>query len=66
MGKITEVLAKRGEITTYLALSALVQKNVESLEQQHVFDTALQYLISRKQVLKLKDKDDFTVYKLAA
>jgi len=65
-GKILSELSKRQEITTYLALSALVLKEVRSIEEQHNLDIALQYLLSKKQIVQQKDHDGFTIYKLAA
>lgn len=63
--KIIEVLSKKRVITTDLALSALVLKNVRSIEEQQNLDIALSYLLSRKEILREKDSDGFTVFKLA-
>ena len=65
-GKVVEILSKKCQITTYLALSANVLKNVRSIDEQHNLDIALINLISHKQITKEKDQDGFTVYKLAA
>ena len=65
-GKIVEILSKRCVITTNLALSALVLRNVRSIEEQHNYDIALSYLLSRKTVKQEKDSDGFTVFKLVA
>ncbi len=65
-GKIFEVLSKRCVITTNLAISAHVLRNVRSTEEQHNLDIALAHLLSRKTVKQEKDSDGFTVYKLVA
>jgi DNA-dependent RNA polymerase auxiliary subunit epsilon len=65
-GKIVEVLSKKHLITTDLALSALVLKNVRSINEQHNYDIALSYLLSRKTVKQEKDSDGFTVFRLVA
>ena len=64
--RIIRELSKRQVITTYLALSACVLRNVRSIEEQHNLDIALINLIFHKQVIKGKDKDGFTVFKLVA
>ena len=63
--KIVEVLSKRCQITTYLALSSCVLRNVRTIEEQHNLDIALVNLLSRKEVKKEKDECGFTVFKLA-
>jgi DNA-dependent RNA polymerase auxiliary subunit epsilon len=63
--KIIETLSKKRVITTYLALSACVLKNVRSIEEQHNLDIALVHLLSRKEITQEKDSDGFTVFKLA-
>lgn len=65
-GKIVEVLSKKRVITTYLALSACVLRNVRNLQEQHNLDIAVAHLLSKRQIIKEKDSDGFTVYKLAA
>ncbi len=65
-GKVVEVLSKKRVITTYLALSALVLKNVRSIDEQHNLDIALAHLLSKKEILQEKDEDGFTVYKITA
>ncbi len=65
-GKIIEILSKRCPITTYLALSSCVLQNVRSIEEQHNLDIAVAHLLSRRQITQEKDKDGFTVYRLAA
>ena len=65
-GRIIRELSVRQIITTYLALSACVLRNVRSIEEQHNLDIALQHLLSDRQITKEKDVDGFTVYKLAA
>ena len=64
-GKIVEILIKRKEITTYLAMSACVLRNVRSIEEQHNLDIALAHLLSNRQITKEKDQDGFTVFRLA-
>lgn len=56
----------KGSITTELAMSAIVLRNVQSLDEQHNLDIALENLISHKQIIREKDKDGFTTYKLVA
>jgi len=63
--KIIEVL-KKGHITTELALSAAVLRNVRSILEQHNLDSAIDNLIAQKRIIKEKDKDGFTDYRLAA
>ena len=65
-GKIISELSKRQIITTYLALSANVLRNVRTLDEQHNLDIALINLLSRRQIAKDKDKDGFTIFKLVA
>jgi len=64
-GKIIRELSKR-QITTYLALSACVLRNVRSIDEQHNLDIALTNLFSKQEITKEKDHDGFIVYKLAA
>lgn len=64
-GKIVEVLSKT-DIATYLAVSALVLKNIRSIEEQHNLDIALALLLSKREIKQEKDPDGFTVFKLAA
>jgi len=56
----------RGPITTELAMSAVILRNVETLDEQHNLDIALANLISQKQIIREKDSDGFTVYKIAS
>ncbi len=56
----------RGPITTELAMSAIVLRNVETLDEQHNLDIAIENLIVQKQIVRDKDKDGFTVYKMVA
>ena len=65
-GKILEMLSKSSSIHTYLALSAVVLENVRSIDEQHNLDIAVAQLISKKQVVREKDRDGFTIYRLAA
>jgi hypothetical protein len=65
MAKVIDVLSKR-TITTELALSAVVLRNVQSIDEQHHLDIAIANLISQKQIIQEKDHDGFTIFKLAA
>ena len=65
-GKIIEILSKRCQITTYLALSSCVLENVRSIEEQHNLDIAVAHLLSRRQIIQEKDPNGFTTYQLAA
>ncbi len=65
-GRIIRELSVRQIITTYIALSACVLRDVRSIDEQHNLDIALQHLLSDRQITKEKDEDGFTVYKLAA
>jgi hypothetical protein len=62
--KIVKLLAKKKQITTYLAMSACVLENVESIEEQRNLDRALANLIVRGVLRRGKDKDGFTLYRL--
>jgi hypothetical protein len=62
--KIVKVLTKKRQITTYLAMSACVLENVESIEEQRNLDRALANLIIQGLIKRGKDKDGFTVYRL--
>ncbi len=64
-GKIIEILSKRCQITTYLALSSCVLQNVRSIEEQHHLDIAVAHLLSRRQIIQGKDQDGFTTYQAA-
>ena len=64
--RILKELAKRPTITTSLALSAIVLRDVRNLEEGHNLDIAVQNLKSRKLIQIQKDKDGFTTYQLAA
>jgi hypothetical protein len=63
--KIASILSKQ-PITTELAMSAVVLKNVQSLDEQHNLDIALANLISQKLIVRDKDIDGFTVFKMAS
>ena len=65
-GKIISVLTRQREITTYLAMSAQVLRNVRSIDEQHNLDIAIENLLSRKIIQKTKDRDGYTVFSLAA
>jgi chaperonin cofactor prefoldin len=62
--KIVKVLTKKRQITTYLAMSACVLENVESIEEQRNLDRAIANLIVRGFLKRGKDEDGFTVYQL--
>jgi chaperonin cofactor prefoldin len=62
--KIVKVLTKKKQITTYLAMSACVLENVESIEEQRNLDRAIANLIVRGFLKRGKDEDGFTLYQL--
>ena len=64
-GKIIQILSNNPIITTYLALSAMVLRNVRSIDEQHNLDIAVCNLLSRKSIRRIKDKDGHTTYSLA-
>ena len=64
--KILRVLMKKPIITTYLALSSLVLRDVRSTDEQTNLDVAVEHLISKKSIRRYKDEDGFTVFSLAA
>ena len=64
--RILKELSRRSFITTSLALSAIVLRNVRSIQEGHNLDIAVQNLKSRKLILVEKDQDGFTTYQLAA
>ena len=64
--RILKELAKRPTITTSLALSAIVLRNVRSLEEDQNLDLAVQLLKSKRLIRVEKDNDGFTTYRLAA
>ena len=63
--RILKELSKRPTITTSLALSAIVLRNVRSLEEDQNLDLAVQLLKSKKLIRVEKDKDGFTTYQAA-
>ena len=66
-GKILNLLSKKQEITTYLALSALtLDFEVRDLEEQHNLDIAISNLIFRKIIKRYKDDHNQTTYCMAA
>ena len=65
-GKILRVLTKKPIITTYLALSSLVLRDVRSTDEQTNLDVAVEHLLSKKVIRRFKDNDGFTVFSLAA
>ena len=64
--KILQVLNCKSVITTYLALSSLVLRDVRSFDEQHNLDIAIQNLLSKKVINRSKDKDGFTTFTIAA
>lgn len=64
--RILKELAKRPTITTSLALSAIVLRNVRSIQEDQNLDIAVQILKSKRIISIGKDKDGFTTYQLAA
>ena len=64
--RILKELSIRPDITTSLALSAIVLENVRNMEEDHNLDIAVQNLKSRNLIQVQKDKDGFTIYQLAA
>ena len=64
--KVLEVLSKKRVITTYLALTSCVLRNVRSIEEQHNLDIAVARLLSRKEIIKENDCDGFSGFRLVA
>ncbi len=64
--RILKELAKRPTITTSLALSAIVLRNVRSIQEDQNLDIAVQILKSKRLISVSKDQDGFTTYQLAA
>ena len=64
-GRIINELGRKS-ITTYLAMSSLVLKDVRSIEEQHNLDIAIINLISQGVIKRYKDNDGYTVFSLAA
>lgn len=64
--RILKELTKRSIITTSLSLSAIVLREVRSLEEDQNLDVAVQMLKSKKLIKVEKDSDGFTTYSLAA
>lgn len=65
--KIVEVLGKHEQVMTSLALcSHVMWSGIRSLREQHNFDEALIKLLIRREVLQERDKDGFTIFRLAA
>ena len=64
--RILKELAKRPTITTSLALSAVVLRNVRSIQEDQNLDIAAQILKSKKLIRVEKDKHGFTTYQLSA
>ena len=65
--KITQILGQKSMVTTYLALSSLVLRDVRSTNEQINLDVAIEYLVSKKVINRFKDeKNGYTVFSLAA
>ena len=64
--QILKVLTTEKVIKSYLSLSALVLRNVRSIEEQHHLDIAVANLKSQRVVNCSKDIDGMSVYFLAA
>ena len=64
--RILKELSKRPTITTSLALSSIVLRNVRSIQEDQNLDIAVQILRSKNLIRVEKDKDGFTTYQLAA
>ncbi len=66
-GQILKVLTTEKVIKSYLSLSALILKNVRSIEEQCNLDIAVENLKSQKVVKCSKDNEDgMSIYFLAA
>ena len=63
-GKILSELSKRQEIP-YLSLSAMVLRNIRTIDEEHNIDIAIINLLSRRQISKSKNYGIIT-YKLCA
>ena len=64
--KILSVLSKRKKVITNMALSWNVLEGVRSINEQHNLDIAIANLLSKRQITKEKDPNNFTIYKLVA
>jgi len=64
--RIMQELCKRRCIATEFALSAIVLRNVRSIEEDTNLDIAIQRLKSKGVISVGKDADGFTVFQLAA
>jgi len=64
--KIIKELSKKQAITTPLALTSSVLRNIRSLEEDHNLDIAITNLLSKKLITKEKDKDGFIAFRLVA
>ena len=64
--KITQILGQKSMVTTYLALSSLVLRDVRSVTEQTNLDVAIEYLISKKLITRSKDNAGYTTFSLAA
>ncbi len=64
--KIISVLTRQRQISSYLALSAKILREVRSIDEQHNLDIAVVNLLSRKIINKVKGEDGFTSFTMAA
>ena len=64
--KILSVLSKHKKVITEMALSWNVLQGVRSINEQHNLDIAIANLLSNRQIIREKDCNNFTIYKLAA
>lgn len=64
--KITQILGQKSMVTTYLALSSLVLRDVRSTNEQINLDVAIEYLVSKKLITRTKDNAGHTNFFLAA
>ena len=64
--KILQTLERKSTVTSYLALSALVLRDVRSTNEQTNLDVAIEYLISKKLITRSKDNAGYPTFSLAA
>jgi chaperonin cofactor prefoldin len=62
--KILQVLSKKCQVVTYLALAAHVLENVQSLEEDRNCHRALGNLLSRGVVRQERTEDKFALFRL--
>jgi len=64
--KILQTLEQKSTVTTYLALSALVLRNVRSNDEQINLDVAVENLVSKRAIKRCKGSAGMTTFTLAA